>query len=277
MSKPYSRKSGEKGLSMRAKITLSLSAIAVMLLISSSISVLEYRKMSSYVSELIADDINSISVAYELSKSSSSYNLAILAIIGDDTSLSLPDNDEEYFYSHIGTLKSSMASNVIGPYADSVAIYYERFIDTSRELEDVLLSDFIDSRTWYFQRLEPAFDELNGSISLLVNAIYSDLKGNSEDFDSGFYRSIMPGIVAVGVCLLLIIMLLVFVLGYYVNPIYKMLDALGSYRQYNKKYTCTFEGDDQLSQLNESISELVNENQIQRRRIVLLKNKNNEL
>lgn len=277
MIKRSSRNPGDKRLSMRAKMTLSLSAIAVMLLISSSISVLEYRKMSTYVSDLIADDINSVDVAYNIFQSSSTYNLEILSIIGDDTSLSLPEHDDEYFYSHIDVLKSSMASNVIAPYADSVAYYYEKFISTSRELEDVLLSDFIDSRTWYFQRLEPAYDEFQKSISRLVNVIYSDLRGNSEDFDSGFYRSVMPGIVAVGVGLLLVILLLVFVLGYYVNPIYRMLDALNSYRRYNKKYTYSFDGDDQLSELNESIAELVNENQTQRRTIILLKNKENEL
>ena len=49
-------------LSMRMKLTLSLSAIAVVLLLSSIISIIEYRRMSNYVSELIADNINSISL-----------------------------------------------------------------------------------------------------------------------------------------------------------------------------------------------------------------------
>ena len=47
-------------LSMRGKLILSLSSIAVILLVSSLISVMEYSSMSNYVSELIADDISSI-------------------------------------------------------------------------------------------------------------------------------------------------------------------------------------------------------------------------
>lgn len=258
-------------------MTLSLSAIAVMLLISSIISVMEYRKMSSYVSDLIADDINSVNVAQKLSEQSNGYNLEILSVIGDDTSLALPEYDTAYFLSHIDILRSSLASNVIGPYADSVVTAYEEYLETATELEDVLLSDFIDSRSWYFERLQPSFISLQHTISQLMDVIYADLKTNSEDFDSGFYRSVMPGIVAVGVGLLLIILLLIFALGYYVNPIYKMLDALNSYRSFNKKYTYRFDGDDQLSDLNESISELVEENQQQRRRIIALKNKKDEL
>ena len=53
-------------LSLRAKLTLSLSAIAIVLVISSIISLMEYRSMSSYVSGLIADNINSINVAQKL-------------------------------------------------------------------------------------------------------------------------------------------------------------------------------------------------------------------
>lgn len=277
MRKSSANGSGDSKLSMRAKLTLSLSAIAVMLLISSIISVMEYRKMSSYVSDLIADDINSVNVAQKLSEQSNGYNLEILSVIGDDTSLALPEYDTAYFLSHIDILRSSLASNVIGPYADSVVTAYEEYLETATELEDVLLSDFIDSRSWYFERLQPSFISLQHTISQLMDVIYADLKTNSEDFDSGFYRSVMPGIVAVGVGLLLIILLLIFALGYYVNPIYKMLDALNSYRSFNKKYTYRFDGDDQLSDLNESISELVEENQQQRRRIIALKNKKDEL
>ena len=54
-------------LSMRSKLVLSLLSIAAILLVSSTISVLEYRSMSNYVSELISDDISSINVANRLS------------------------------------------------------------------------------------------------------------------------------------------------------------------------------------------------------------------
>ena len=53
-------------LSLRMKMILSLSAIAVVLLLSSIISMLEYRRMSNYVSTLIAEDIRNIHIAQEL-------------------------------------------------------------------------------------------------------------------------------------------------------------------------------------------------------------------
>ena len=143
---------------------------------------------------------------------------------------------------------------------------------TTLELEDVLLSDFIDSRTWYFERLQPKFNRLRSDIDNLSAGMYNDLKKNSMTFQRGFYRSIIPGIVAVLVGLLLVVMLLFFILAFYVNPIYKMLDSLENYKTYNKKYTYSFDGDDQLSELNEGITELANENQQLRKRLTALRN-----
>ena len=95
-------------------------------------------------------------------------------------------------------------------------------------------------------------------------------------FDRGFYRSIIPGMVAVLVGLLLILMLLFFMLAYYVNPIYRMLRSLDDYRTCNRKYSYDFDGDDQLSELNDGISELAAENQQLRRRISALKHELNK-
>lgn len=260
-------------LSMRMKLTLSLSAIAVVLLLSSIISIIEYRRMSNYVSELIADNINSINVAQKLTNVVDEYNLDILTVIGDETVSALPDFDQKAFVAYCDSLKVSMTEKKLLPLADSVLYSYSAYMLTSLELDDVLLSDFIDSRTWYFDRLQPVFGRLREDIDDLSLAIYNDLEKNSEAFDSGFYRSIIPSAVAVSVGILLVILLLFFILAYYVRPLYKMLDALDNYRSFNRKYNYTFEGDDQLSELNSGIMELTEENSQMRRRIKEIKYK----
>lgn len=265
-------------LSLKAKLTLALSSIGAILLVSATISVLEYAKMSSYVSDLIADDIKSLNTAHRLSDICNKYNLDILTVIGDDFYAELPEFDQEYFLSHCDSLRTSLESNVIQPLTDSVVYSCSAYVLTSLELENVLDSYFIDSRSWYFNRLQPGFAVLTSDIDALENAIYKDLEKNSKTFERGFYRSIIPGIVAVGVGLLLVIMLWLFMLGYYVNPLGKMLDGLDAYRSYSKRYTYTFDGDDELVRLNDGITDLANENLTLRKRLQALKSReNNEL
>ena len=96
---------------------------------------------------------------------------------------------------------------------------------------------------------------------------------NSKDFDSGFFRSIIPSSVAVSVGIILVFLLMFYIQSYYVKPIYRMLSNLRDYLGYRRRYTYTFDGNDQLNDLNTSITELTEENRSQRRRIADLKDK----
>lgn len=274
MFKKIRQKVGHKHLKLRTKIILSFSGIAVVLLISSVISILEYRRMSHYLSELIADNINSINVAQGISNVSDAYNLKVLEVVGDENVSNLPPFDQEEFIASCQSLKNSMTKQSLSPLADSVLYAYSAYMLTSLEVNDVILSDFIDSRTWFVDRLQPRFNRLQSSINTLSSAIYSDLKHNSETFDRGFYRSIIPGAVAVGVGILLVVMLLVFILIDYVNPLGKMLDGLDNYRTFNRKYNFSFEGDDELVELNGGISEIIEENRQLKQRLKEVKDHN---
>lgn len=258
-------------LSLKTKMVLALSAIVVVLVLSSIISILEYRRMSNYVSEMIAEDINSINVAQRLANVTDNYNLQILTVIGDESLNSLPDFDQKKFVFYCDSLRSSFTEKQMMPITDSVLYSFSAYMLTSLELEQVLQSDFIDSRTWYFERLQPFFNRLRSDIDRLSQAMYDDLQQNSLDFDRGFYRSIVPGFVAVSVGVILVLLLMFFITTYYVDPLGRMLKGLDDYRSIGRKYENAFDGDDQLAELNDGITELAEENRQLRRRIKLMK------
>ena len=52
--------------SMRRRLFFSHGSIAAILVLSGVISIVEYRRMSDYVSELIASNINSINLSQRL-------------------------------------------------------------------------------------------------------------------------------------------------------------------------------------------------------------------
>lgn len=257
-------------MSLKAKLYLSLSAIALVLLISSMISVMEYRRMSSYISDMIADNIESINAAQKLYDDANAYNLGLLAAIGDEN-MGRPTFDEGAFSSRCDSLRSSAPSSMVAHLADSVQYSYAAYMLTSFEFDDVVQSDFIDTRTWYFERLQPRYNRLRRDIDGLSDAIYEELADNSETFQSAFYRSIIPGMVAVAVGLLLVVMLLFFLVSNYANPVYHMLVSLRNYRDYGRDYTYSFDGDDQLSELNTSVRDLAEENKLLRKRISAMK------
>ena len=251
---------------IKFKLILSLSAIAIMLLASGLISYLEYKRMNDRLSVRISQDIKNVNLAQNLEEACAVYNLEILKVIGDTTVTALPHFDSQSFISTTGELPSS----------DKVLSAFHDYMTESDQLSDAILSDFVDARDWYFNGLQPKYNALSGAIKEMSDEIYDDLYENSETYDAGLNRSVVPMIVAVGGGMLLILMLLFFLLTLYVNPIYKMLDGLRNYRTFNKKYTYDFDGDDQLKDLNTGISELIADNQQLRKRVTALRSSINQ-
>ena len=97
-------------------------------------------------------------------------------------------------------------------------------------------------------------------MDVLNSAIHDELLSNSADFDAGFYRSIIPGVVSVGAGILLVMLLMYFIMVYYVNPIYKMSAGVDNYRAIGKRYGYAFDGDDQLANINTGLTEIIEEN-----------------
>ena len=73
----------------------------------------------------------------------------------------------------------------------------------SLKFDEVFLADNVNTGEWFFGSLQPSYNKFRRDIDTLNDAILEELKSNSADFDAGFYRGIIPGVVSVGAGLLL--------------------------------------------------------------------------
>ena len=106
--------------------------------------------------------------------------------------------------------------------------------------------------------------------------LYKNLTFHSQSFQDAFYRSIVPGMVAMCSGLVLVFLLGYFFLSYYVHPILKMLHAIEAYSKLGRTYACKFDGDDQLAELNAEITDLVEENSTLKKRLKSCQNSRKE-
>lgn len=246
--------------SMRRKLFAGLGSVAAILLTSGVISIIEYRRMSDYVSELIASNIKSINLSQRLSDMTQEYEQQMLAVVLMNDLTLMPKFDLHLFQSQADSLKSSVTSTASLPIVDTVATSFDDFMKTSLKFDEVFLADTVDTKQWFFGTLQPVYNEFRKDIDVLNVAIHEELKSNSADFDAGFYRSIIPGVVSVGAGLLLVMLLMYFIMAYYVNPIYKMSAGVDDYRTSGRKYGYVFDGDDQLANINAGLTEVIEEN-----------------
>ena len=261
--------------SMRRKLFLSLGSIAAILLLSSIISILEYRRMSTYVSDLIAANIKSIGLSQKLADITEEYNHQMLAVVVQNDISIMPDFNLAYFNAQADSLKNSFTSGNPLPMVDSVALSFNNFMMTSQKFDEVFLADNVDTGEWFFGTLQPAFNKFRQDMAVLNEMIHEELRKNSADFDAGFYRSIIPGVVSVGAGLLLVFLLMYFIMMNYVRPIYRISDGVDNYRKYGRRHGYTFDGDDQLANINEGVAELIEENLELKKRVKALREERN--
>ena len=184
--------------SLKRKLFLSLGSIAMILLVSSIISILEYRRMSSYVSDLIAANIKSISLSQKLADITEEYNHQMLSVVVQNDIALMPEFNLQYFNDQADSLKNSFTSKKALPMVDSVAVSFNNFMMTSQKFDEVFLADNVDTGEWFFGTLQPSFNKFRQDMNVLNEMIHEELVKNSEDFDAGFYRSIIPGVVSTG-------------------------------------------------------------------------------
>lgn len=259
----------KKGLkpSMRRKLFLSLGSLAAILLLSGVISILEYRRMSDYVGELIAANIKSINLSQKLADITEEYNHQMLSVVVQNDISIMPDFNLSQFNAQADSLKNSFTSQNALPMVDTVSTSFNEFIRTSMKFDEVFLADSVDTGEWFFGTLQPCYNKFRHDMGILNDNIHEELRRNSADFDAGFYRSIIPGFVSVAAGLVLIMLLFYFIMAFYVNPIYKMSAGVDNYRLSGRRHTYEFDGDDQLANINSGITELIEENIELKRRI----------
>ncbi len=267
------RRKQDKRPSMRVRLVRALGSIAAVLLLSGIISILEYRRMSDYVSELIASNIKSINLSQRLSDITQEYDQQMLAVVVTNDISLMPDFDLAHFTDQADSLKASVKSLNGMEMVDTVVVSFDAFMKTSMRFDEVFLADNVDTGEWFFGTLQPRYSKFRNDINVLNEAIHKELQNNSADFDAGFYRSIIPGVVSVCAGLMMIFLLLYFIMANYVNPIYRMSDGVDAYKATGRLFVHKFDGDDQLANVNEGLTDLIEENIELKRRIKALREK----
>ena len=265
------RRKENKKPSIRKKVVFSLGTLAVIMVLSGVISILEYRRMSDYVSELISANIKSITLSQNLSDITEEYNHQMLAVVIENDLSIMPDFNKNYFMSQSDTLKNSITAESTLPVVREVDASFDHFIETSQRFDEIFLADTVDTGEWFFGTLQPAYNEFCHDMNDLNAAIHQELQDNSRNFDASFYRSIVPGVVCLCAGLLLVMLLLYFTISNYVNPIYKIAEGLNSYRSTGKRFGYMMEGDDHLADINAGVTEIIEENIELKQRVKNLK------
>jgi len=99
---------------IKTKVLYGCIVLAAVLFFSGTVSIFEYSKMNSYVSDVISDNINSINTARELLSVSEQYNIELMNNLviknSADSIGKFPGLEDERLISIFGNLRKKFAT-----------------------------------------------------------------------------------------------------------------------------------------------------------------------
>lgn len=245
-------------MAIKKKISLGFVVIGTILLVSSAISIYEFVRMRNTVSNLINDNIAAINTTSTLMDVTDEYNFKLLEALGDESALLIPrDKNDNRFNNYLAELRENFTTKREREYADSVLFAYTTYIIVMNDAPKVWQGDYAGRRNWYFNKLHPVYVKLRGFLQKLTQTSQEALAENSLTMTDSFYRSIMPGVVAVMVGLVLVLLFNYFINYYFVNPLLRISQGVQEYLSRKKSYNVMVDTDDVLQELNENVKELV--------------------
>ena len=248
-------------MGIRKKISLGFVVIGAILFLSSIIAVFEFNRMRNSVTGLMQANINSINTSRMLMELTDEYNFILLSrVIVDSTIVSAEVLYDDRFDKHISSIKSNFTSEAEVAIADSLALSYSEYLAVISETRKIMTEDITVRKEWYESKLKPVYNKLRNykkKLGLLTQEALSD---NTRELQEGYYRSIMPGIIAVSAGIVLVLLFNYFINLYFISPVLLISKGIKNYRDFRKSYSVQFDNDDEIQEINNEVKSIIDEN-----------------
>jgi methyl-accepting chemotaxis protein len=110
---------------------------------------------------------------------------------------------------------------------------------------------------WFTDVYRNSYYDLTLAVKNFMIETQRAVEGNATTLMNNVYRAIMPGIIALGIAIVIIVMFYALINIYILRPILRITRGLGNYLNSKIPFNVRMEGMDELSQLKEYIDELM--------------------
>ncbi len=247
---------------------MASTILVFMLLLSGMIAFFEFGRMSSQVSQIISNNVTSVDISRNLLNLCDRYNSSLFQSLNEDYLAGVPEIlPADEFEENIALLRENVRSRAERNLVDTVRYAYSAYMQVAIDVEHIWLQPKDIRTDWYFQNLQKSYDDLRYYLQRLSTRSQRALAGNYDSLKDSYYRSIMPGVVAIGASIILVILFAFFLNSYILKPVLKMHKGIKDYRNFGRKYDVTFDyGGDQIQEMNSDIKDLLDDSNEMRRR-----------
>lgn len=240
-------------------------SLAVLLLISGIISYLELSQLTSSTTQVLDNSTRNVEFSRKMLDAVQEQNTALLhmEVLGINEYDSLLVAAGGRFNDAI---KETGFYVYDLPGLDS--IYTAR-----RNYNNVIANHYMDTLSrdqrveWFVNTYKTSYYNLTSAIKNFMISSQIDMEVQTQTLRDNAYRAIMPGIIALVIGIIIILIFYYFIDIYYISPILRITKGLDNYFNLNIPFSVDIDSRDELVKLKEYIEQL----------ILMIKNKKNNI
>jgi len=244
------------------KINLGFLVVGFVLFLSSLVSIFEIGRIRRSVGDVISVNVENINISSQLLEVTDQNIFALLSQIGitTDSLLEMESIYDARFNNYLQATRTTLTTDQEMALTDSIVYAYAAYMQILNEARSVWQeNEYVQRRGWYSQRLYPTYSRLRKYVQDLISLEQELLHQNTQLIQDGFYRSLMPGVIAVASSILLLFLLSYFIRIYLILPLRQIRLGVKNTLLFKTKYQVKLPSDDELAELNESITKLCDE------------------
>lgn len=242
-------------MGIRTKIMLGFIILASMLFLSGSISIFELTKLGHAVKGLIYDNYRSIDYSRNMLDALEKQEKSLLLFAQGDSTKAFKKyyDSQKIFLANIDSATQNLTLKEELAFIDSVRFSYSNFQAKS---EEIFRSPNF-SLDIYLNEVYPLVIKTNKQVKNLITINQRGLFNSAAFLEASAQRAILPGLIVILTSLIFTFVFTYLVHHYFVSPIIRLTKGINDYVKFNKPFDVPLETKDELSNLKQSIINLI--------------------
>lgn len=240
-------------MGIRKKISIAFLCLAIMLAFSGMVSMLELGRLSRYTKELLQSGSTNMSLSKRMLDAAQEANTSILQhiMLGEEA------------YSHafaaardrfMDALSEAEADGVDMPGVDSARRAWNKYDGLAGRL---LEHASMDEVKLFLETYAGSYLELTSAVKNMIADSQQMLANDAIRIKAKAYRAITPGIISLGVAIVMLLIFAFLIDVYYTSPTVAISRSLRNYLNHKVPFEVKMEGRDEVRQLKDSVDELI--------------------
>lgn len=240
---------------IRKKISAGFIAVSFVLFCAVVLNMFELKRMSFKAEEFINLSNQSTECATRMLDALQKQNIAVLnmLMVGDSIPSSEFTTGSMELRSVILETRNISPNNAALDSIETSLFKYHETID-----HHVFSNTDTEEQSWFMNTYIKDYYSLDSAIKTYMTSSKSSVSRRISELEDNVYKTITPSVLTLLIAVIILLMFFFFIDTYYTKPVRRISTALDNTLKTRAPYQVKIEDQNEISQLNDNITELVN-------------------